>query len=166
MISYRSRVRRSGVYPPQQSASWHNRNRLLDFRHVVCIVAVRSVQLLLETVRYIVTAVTLQRCNQNAPCSESRLTSHKKRLFNTVSKQSGPLIHSFCHSLLFFCGSLSEPSWMLHTHILHLRGYATDNQADYSWKTQHHPSASLLVYLNKTTEWAVDTDRKSKGKCK
>lgn len=58
VISYRSRVRRSGVYPPQQSAPWHNRNRLLDFRHVICIV-VRSVHLLLETVRYIVTAVTL-----------------------------------------------------------------------------------------------------------
>lgn len=56
---YHSRVWWSGVYPPQQSASWYNRNRLLDFRHVVCIVVLRSIQLLLETELLIVTALTL-----------------------------------------------------------------------------------------------------------
>lgn len=56
---YHSRVWWSGVYPPQQSASWYNRNRLLDFRHVICIIVLRSIQLLLETELLIVTAVTL-----------------------------------------------------------------------------------------------------------
>lgn len=47
---YHSRLWWSGVYPPQQSASWYYRNRLLDFRHVVCVVVLCSVILLLETI--------------------------------------------------------------------------------------------------------------------
>lgn len=62
---YRGRVCRSGVYPPQQSASWYDRNRLLDVGHVVCVIVLCSVQLLLERILFIVTAVTLKRSNQN-----------------------------------------------------------------------------------------------------
>lgn len=49
VLLYHSRLWWSGVYPPQQSASWYYRNRLLDFRHVVCVVVLRPVILLLET---------------------------------------------------------------------------------------------------------------------
>lgn len=50
VLSHHSRLWRSGVYPPQQSASWYHRNRLLDFRHVVCVVVLCPVILLLETI--------------------------------------------------------------------------------------------------------------------
>lgn len=55
VLCYHSRLWWSRVYPPQQSASWYNRNRLLDFRHVVCFVVLCPLRLLLETNIFIVT---------------------------------------------------------------------------------------------------------------
>lgn len=49
VLLYHRRLWWSRVYPPQQSASWYNRNRLLDFRHVVCVVVLCPLRLLLET---------------------------------------------------------------------------------------------------------------------
>lgn len=50
VLLYRRWLWRSGVYPPQQSASWYNWNRLLDFGHVICFVVLCTVILLLETI--------------------------------------------------------------------------------------------------------------------
>lgn len=71
LLSYLGGLWRSGVYPPEQSTSWNHRNRLLDVRHIVRVIVLRSLLLLLEMTHFFVTAIKI-----NVLRAEWSLTSH------------------------------------------------------------------------------------------
>lgn len=58
MFLYHRRVRWSRVYPPQQRASRYHRHRLLDFGHIICIVVLRTLELLLGMIQLTLTTHT------------------------------------------------------------------------------------------------------------